>query len=211
VVDTTLEAAGGACFEVLYAIYRESIPVREQKSKAELFTMVSSPGYRFLLSQEHNTVTAFSILFVSAAENFCLLEYMAVDPKWRGRGVGSKLFEETVKSVHREHDGMPILIEVDADRECCAEGGARRRRQRFYRRLGCRRIADCAYILPLPGEGAPPEMDLWVYAPERRPTIHRARLERWLQIIYRDVYGCSPNDGRIPIMLQRLPDSIELV
>jgi GNAT superfamily N-acetyltransferase len=211
VVNKTLETSDGPCFEAFYAIYRESISVREQKSKAELSTMISRPGYRFLLSQEHNTVIAFSILFVAAAENFCLLEYMAVDPNCRGHGVGSRLFEDAVKRVHREHDGMPILIEVDADRECCAEGGARRRRQRFYRRLGCRRIADCAYIPPLPGKDPPPEMDLWVYASKRAPTIRRASLERWLQIIYRDIYGCSADDCRIPMMLQRVPDPIELV
>ncbi|HET9800901.1 MAG TPA: hypothetical protein VFP82_04380, partial [Chthoniobacterales bacterium] len=106
---------------------------------------------------------------------------------------------------------MPILIEVDADRECCAEHGVSRRRQIFYRRLGCRRIADCSYILPLPGKAPPPEMDLLVYAPERVPTIRRASLERWLQIIYRDVYDCSADDCRIRMMLQRVPDPIELV
>lgn len=210
-VNKTLGTTDGPCFEALYAIYRESISVREQKSKAALSAMVSRPGYRFLLCQEDKTVIAFSILFVSADENFCLLEYMAVDPRCRGHGVGSKLFADTVKSVHREHDTMPILIEVDADREFCADGGVSRRRQRFYRRLGCRRIADCAYILPLPAEGPPPEMDLWVYAMKRAATIRRASLERWLQIIYRDVYGCSADDSRIPMMLQRVPDSIELV
>jgi hypothetical protein len=54
-------------------------------------------------------------------------------------------------------------------------------------------------------------MDLLVYAPERAPTIRRASLERWLQIIYRDVYDCSADDCRIPMMLQRVPDPIELV
>ncbi len=210
-VNKTLGTADGPCFEALYAIYRESISLREQKSRAELSAMVSRPGYRFLLSHEDKTVIAFSILFVAADENFCLLEYMAVDPRHRGHGVGSKLFEDTLKSVHREHDSMPILIEVDADRECCAEESVRRRRQRFYRRLGCRRIADCAYILPLPGEDPPPEIDLLVYPPQRGPAIRRASLERWLQVIYRDIYGCSADDYRIPIMLRRVPDPIELV
>lgn len=210
-LNKILGTAGGRRFEALYAIYRESISVREQKSKAELFAMVSRPGYRFLLSHEDNTVIAFSILFVAADEDFCLLEYMAVDARYRGHGVGSKLFEDTVKSVRQGHDAMPILIEVDADRESSTEHVVKRRRQNFYRRLGCRCIADCAYILPLPGEDPPPEMDLLVYAPERAPTIRRASLQRWLQIIYRDVYGGSADDRRIPLMLQGVPDPIELV
>src|SRR4029077_13588004 len=63
----------------------------------------------------------------------------------------------------------------------------------------------------LPGENAPPEMDLFVYVPEPAPTIRRDKLERWLKLIYRDVYGCSADDRRIAIMLDGVSDPIELV
>jgi ribosomal protein S18 acetylase RimI-like enzyme len=206
-----LTTAADARFDALYAIYCDAIAVREQKAKAELSAMVSRPGYRFLLSEKNNTVVAFSISFVATDGNFCLLEYMAVDKKYRGRGVGSELFEETVKSVYRQQAAMPILLEIDSDRQLSREYELRRRRQNFYRRLGCRRIADCAYILPLPGEGPPPEMDLFVYVPEPQPTIRRDNLRRWLQRMYRDVYGCSADDPRISMMLQGVPDPVELV
>jgi ribosomal protein S18 acetylase RimI-like enzyme len=198
-------------FEALYAIYCESIDLREQKSKADLAAMVSKPNYRLLLAQDDSSVVGFSIVFVASSESFCLLEYMAVDKSYRGRGVGSELFEETVGVVYRSHGPIPVLLEVDSDREPSPDQAQRRRRQNFYRRLGCRRIADCAYILPLPGENAPPEMDLFVYVPEPGPTIRRAKLERWLQLIYRDVYGCSADDHRIAIMLDGVSDPIELV
>jgi ribosomal protein S18 acetylase RimI-like enzyme len=198
-------------FEALYAIYCESIGLREQKSKADLAAMVSKPNYRLLLAQDGSSVIGFSIVFVAGGESFCLLEYMAVDKSYRGRGVGSELFEETVGVVHRSHGPIPIWLEVDSDREPSPDQVQRRRRQNFYRRLGCRRLTDCAYILPLPGESAPPEMDLFVYVPGPVPTIRRAKLERWLKLIYRDVYGCSADDYRIAIMLDGVSDPIELV
>ena len=198
-------------FEALYAIYCESIDLREQKSKADLAAMVSKPNYRLLLAQDDSSVVGFSIVFVASSESFCLLEYMAVDKSYHGRGVGSELFEETVGAVYRSHGAIPILLEVDSDREPSPDQAQRRRRQNFYRRLGCRRIADCAYILPLPGENAPPEMDLFVYVAEPATTIRRAKLERWLKLIYRDVYGCSADDHRIAIMLDGVSDPIELV
>jgi len=198
-------------FEVLYAIYSESIDLREQKSKADLAAMVSKPNYRLLLAQHNSSAVGFSIVFVASSESFCLLEFMAVDKSYRGRGLGSELFDETVGAVYRSHGAIPILLEVDSDRKPSPDQVQRRRRQNFYRRLGCRVIANCAYILPLPGKNAPPEMDLFVYAPEPAPTIRRAKLERWLQLIYRDVYGCSPDDRRIAIMLDGVSDPIDLV
>ena len=198
-------------FEALYAIYCESIGLREQKCRADLAAMVSKPNYRLLLAQDDCSVVGFSIVFVASSESFCLLEYMAVDKSNRGRGVGAELFEETVGVVYRSRGAIPILLEVDSEREPSPDQAQRRRRQNFYRRLGCRRIADCAYILPLPGENAPPEMDLFVYVPEPAPTIRRAKLERWLKLIYRDVYGCSADDRRIAIMLDGVSDPIELV
>lgn len=197
-------------FEALYAIYCESIALREQKSKADLAAMVSKANYRLLLAQDDNSVVGFSIVFVAGSESFCLLEYMAVDKSHRGGGVGSELFEQTIGAVHRSDGAIPILLEVDSDREPSPDQAQRRRRQNFYRRLGCRRIAGCTYILPLPGENAPPEMDLFVYVPGPAPTIRRGELEGWLKLIYRDVYGCSADDRRIASMLDGVSDPIDL-
>jgi ribosomal protein S18 acetylase RimI-like enzyme len=197
-------------FEALYAIYCESIVLREQKSKADLAAMVSKANYRLLFAQDDNGVIGFSIVFVAGSESFCLLEYMAVDKSHRGGGVGSELFEQTIGAVHRSDGAIPILLEVDSDREPSPDQVQRRRRQNFYRRLGCRRIAGCAYMLPLPGENAPPEMDLFVYVPGLAPTIRRGELEGWLKLIYRDVYGCSADDRRIASMLDGVSDPIDL-
>jgi ribosomal protein S18 acetylase RimI-like enzyme len=197
-------------FEALYAIYCESIALREQKSKADLAAMVSKANYRLLLAQDDNSVVGFSIVFVAGSESFCLLEYMAVEKSRRGGGLGSELFEETVAAMYRSGGDIPILLEIDSDREPSPDQVQRRRRQNFYRRLGCRRIAGCAYILPLPGENAPPEMDLFVYVPEPAPTIRRGELEGWLKLIYRDVYGCSADDRRIAIILDGVSDPIDL-
>ena len=198
-------------FEALYEIYCESIPLREQKTKADLAAMVSKPHYRLLLAQDNGSDVGFSIAYIAGGESFCLLEYMAVDKSYHGRGVDAELFKETVGTVYRSHGAMAILLEVDSDRETSPDRVDRSRRQNFYRRLGCRAIADCTYILPLPGENTPPAMDLLVYVPEQAPTIHRAKLQRWLQVIYREIYGCSVDDRRIAVMLDGVSDPIELV
>ena len=103
-----------------------------------------------------------------------------------------------------------MLLEVDADREASADREMRARRQQFYRRLGCVRIAGLHYILPLPGAGPVPEMDLMVYAAQPPRQLAKAELERWLQTIYRDVYRSSPDDPRIAQMLHDVADPVRL-
>jgi ribosomal protein S18 acetylase RimI-like enzyme len=198
-------------FKSLYTIYRQSIDPREQKSEAQLAAMVSRPNYLFLVMQEDHRVVGFSISFVAPEDSFCLLEYMAVDEQYRRRGLGSELFDATVRAIYSERGVVPMLLEVDSDREGGVDQEVRRRRQTFYRRLGCRRVAGCAYILPLPGAQPPPAMDLLMYVREPMPAIRHAQLRRWIEVIYRDVYGCSVNDPRIAMMLDGVPDPVLLV
>src|SRR5437762_12513792 len=108
--------------------------------------MVRTPEYRVWVIQDAGHVTGFSILFLPPAERFALLEYMAVAAERRNHGLGSELFKQTVVGAV-----TPILLEVDSDREACADRQIRTRRQQFYRRLGCVRISGLHYILPLPG------------------------------------------------------------
>jgi GNAT superfamily N-acetyltransferase len=197
-------------FKALYTIYRESIDPREQKSEAQLAAMVARPNYLFLMMHDDHRMVGFSISFLALEEPFCLLEYMAVDEPYRRRGVGAELFRETVSAIGSERRAIPMLLEVDSDREPSADQELRRRRQNFYRRLGCRRVAGCAYILPLPGAQPPPAMDLLVHVREPTPIRH-ARLRRWVEVIYRDVYGCSANDPRIAMMLHDVADPVLLV
>jgi hypothetical protein len=103
-----------------------------------------------------------------------------------------------------------VVLEIDSDREASADRAIRTRREGFYRRLGCRRIAGLRYLMPLAGEGPAPEMDLFVHTSEAAGGIARAELRRWLESIYRDVYRCPQDDPRIAQMLAGLPDPVPL-
>jgi GNAT superfamily N-acetyltransferase len=205
-----LTSCGGPPFRELYQIYATSIPAREQKPEAWICAMVRAPEYRVLVMKGAGRVTAFSILFLPPVERFALLEYMAVAPERRNRGVGSELFKHTIERAATRAPSLPILLEVDSDREASHDRQIRTRRQQFYRRLGCVRISRLHYILPLPGEGPVPEMDLMVYSAEPLRQLPKTDLERWLRTIYRDVYRCSPDDPRILQMLHDVSDPVRL-
>lgn len=198
-------------FRELYEVYAASIVARERKPEAWICKIVRAPEYRVWVLQRAGRVTAFSILFVPSTEPFALLEYMAVAADQRNQGVGSTLFKESVRrAVPPDGHSRPVVLEIDSDREAGADQQLRTRRQRFYRRLGCLQIAGLHYILPLPGHGPPPEMDLMVYSTEPLQQLPKAELARWLRTIYRDVYHCSPQDARIARMLEDLSDPVQL-
>jgi len=205
-----LQSCGGSTFRELYEIYAASIALREQKPEAWICAMVRARDHWVGVMKDAGHVSGFSILFLPPAERFTLLEYMAVAPDQRNRGVGGTLFRQTTAQVPPQHRSVPMLLEVDSDREASADRELRARRQQFYRRLGCVRISGLHYILPLPGEGPVPEMDLMLYAAEPPRQLAKAELERWLKTIYRDVYRSSPDDPRIAEMLHDVADPVRL-
>jgi len=204
-----LQSSEGEPFRQLYTIYAASITPREQKPQDWLRAMVSNPEYRVWITKAGGRVLGFSILFLPPAAGFALLEYMAVAPERRGEGLGGKLFRRTVEHAATPPGGkLPVVLEIDSDREASSDRAICASRERFYRGLGCMKIAGLRYLMPLRGAGPAPEMDLMVYGAEAR--LPRGDLKRWLETIYRDVYHCSPDDPRIMQMLQPLPDPVLL-
>jgi GNAT superfamily N-acetyltransferase len=197
-------------FDEFFTIYKESLPQREQKSKAQISHMITRPDYKTLLLQKNNQTIGFSILFFPG-KSFCLLEYMAIDKDYRGRGLGTELFHRTFDNISFDQKNIYCLIEVDSDR---SPGDLKEIKSRiqFYRRLGCLRIDGLSYILPLPSDGPPLQMDFMLYLPAgiKKPTISKHQLKHWLQLIYDKVYNCLPDDPRINQMLCSLPDPLKL-
>jgi len=199
-----LAAPDERSFEELYGIYAASIAIREQKTRAQIAALVLRPGYKVLLAKRQGVVIGFSMVFLPVQESFCLLEYMAVQAMHRNSGVGASLFRHSIQVAASIQGETPMLLEVDSpDQEI------HRRRQQFYRRLGCRRIEGLSYLLPLPGP--PPDMDLMVHVSPAISSIPKSTLEDWLKVVYQEVYGCSSNDVRIRRMMNAVADPISLV
>src|SRR5207302_238261 len=81
-------------------------------------------------------VVAVATLFVPPdSTDWALFEYLAVDERHRGRGMGAALFRHVLAAVA----GRAVLLEVDSDRDPSPLQHERSRRLAFYQRLGCQR------------------------------------------------------------------------
>lgn len=208
-VTHAIESTTGKRFEELYRIYADALPKREQKKRVEIEALVARPDYRFLAIEENGTVISFAIVQISSSQPIALLEYMATDSSRRNTGVGAHVFGEVVNLV----DTRTLIVEADSERETDADDLAIRvRRKNFYRRLGCRQLKDVHYILPLPGEGDPPLMDLLAFRKNMPRSVARDDVKQWLAAIYAEVYAQSAADPRLELILSnRHSNDIELI
>jgi len=197
-----------AAFEAALAIYRSEIELSEQRPEAELRTLLNRDDYLVQVAERANDgasrVIGFSISWTPPDEDFWLFEYMAVLPQERSSGVGKTLFQ---RACAIPDPGNLGLVEVDQPHDDNTS-----RRLRFYARLGCRRVGDINYILPLRTHGEPPPMML-LSVPRYGATayVRRETLQRALQLIYESVYHQAPNDPRIAQMLGGVPMNVPLV
>lgn len=196
-----------AGFDALYDIYSHTIASSEQKPRHALEAMTQNKNYRLFIASSEERIVGFSILYLSDARDFALLEYMAVRESAQGHGIGSRLFRDSIDALQQSDGPCPVLLEIDSDREITPDRATRLRRIRFYKNLGCRRIHGLAYIMPGVGSGAPPQMDLYVFQ-EKAENVTKSDLRRWLATIYREVYKRPEHDPRIHVMLNPLDELI---
>jgi ribosomal protein S18 acetylase RimI-like enzyme len=179
-------------------IYTDSISAFERKPQAWIEQVAERADYSVFVALDEDEVIGFGIVFVPIEEPFALLEYFAVDFAHRGRRLGSDFLKQIIASVgHR-----CLLAEVDSE----TVDPTTLRRQLFYRRLGFRRVVGLKYVLPL--AISPPEMDLMLFAYPR--PLARGILTRWLEMIYHHVYGKTPDDPRLIVMISQLSDTVAI-
>ena len=196
-------------FAALYRIYSEAHPPSERKGHGTLSAMIARPEYFFLVVIDDEAVVGFSIANCFVDSDAALLEYMAIDSRHRGRGLGGFVFGETVGFLNLSE--RFILIEIDSDKAPSADQDQHSRRKAFYRRLGCREIEGLSFIMPRVAEAQPPAMELMVYRRELPASIAKSRIRNWLENCYIQVYQKPRDDRRISAMIDELPVEVRLL
>ena len=211
IIFEKLYSINDSSFESFYEIYKESIPNSERKPKDAISAMLARPDYLIIVVKKDTLPIGFSILFVPENESFCLLEYMAIHSDYRNLGIGGELFLQSYLIAISKRNAFPMLIEVDSDLELSEDREIRRRRKRFYKKLGCLIVKNLDYILPMQMENPVPRMELMIFRQGKRLLIQKQQLHDWLVVVYENVYNCSPFDSRIDQMMKNIGDPVELV
>ena len=195
-------------FYDLFSLYEEAFPGSERKPMDVLRRMLATEQYYFLLATERDVTVGFAIACVLSGGTAALLEYMAVAPSQRRRGIGAQIVHAAAQAVNAP--AVSLLLEVESDRIESPERPQRTRRKQFYRSLGARELCGLSWIMPPVIATPPPPMEMMAFCPTVG-FVPRHQLRRWLTETYVDVYGQSADDSRIEAMVRELPEEVELI
>lgn len=185
-------------------LYEEAFPAAERKPPAFLAGAAGRADYRLLAICANERMAGFAAVYAPPRGQVHLLEYMAVEPALRGRGVGAALF----KAVTHRCAGTPLLLEVESEE--AGSGADALRRKAFYRRMGCRQLGAVRYRMPRVASGSPPPMHLLVHGVGSM-CVGKAEATSWLIDMFRNVYGVADAPDSVQTMLQNEPDNIPLI
>lgn len=112
-------------------LYLEAFPAAERKPFAML-TEMQRQGLGEILAMVDENGAFLGLAVVLRRGDLALLDYLAVAPEGRGRGVGS----ETLRQLAERFAGCRLLIEIELPDEAASNNAQRLRRKQFYLRAG---------------------------------------------------------------------------
>lgn len=130
----TLEPMGEAQIRRLYACQMQrDFPPSELKRLSSILAMRERGEYDVVGATEHGTLMGYALLYRPRDGRIALLDYLAVEPQVRGRGVGTAMLALLRERCRASTDAL--MIECERPKAAPDEAGARRRIQ-FYTQAG---------------------------------------------------------------------------
>ncbi|MGY4397735.1 GNAT superfamily N-acetyltransferase [Sphingomonas sp. UYAg733] len=202
-----LSVAEGPAFDGFYEIFCEALPASERKTREQIVALAIRPDYRILIGEIGNQVMSFAVLFLSDRHPMALLEYLGTSAAGRGQGLGAEMFRAALDRIGRHS----LVMEVDSDRQDSGDLEMRRRRKRFYGRLGARQITGVEYRMPKIGAESPPELDLMIWPGSGRTHVTRDEVAAWIEDIYRGAYDRVVPCSALAKMVDAMPLHVDLI
>lgn len=159
-------------FKPFWRILCEAFPESEHRSQEEHLALLSHPRYELNPILCEGSVAGYWSLW--KLDTFSFIEHIAVDSAYRGRGLGTQVFQELFSVLKG-----PLILEVERPVTPEAE-----RRIAFYERLGLH-LNRYPYVQPALQTGQPPVPMHLMSWPE---PLNRQCYEAVRQELYRIVY-----------------------
>lgn len=161
----TLRNMDDAHVRLLYAHQmRRDFPQSELKTLQSILALRARGEYDALAAEDDGMFVAYALIYRPRGGRTLLLDYLAVEPDMRGRGMGQRLL--AALRAHYAQDADCLMLECERPKSAPDEAQARRR-IRFYQQAGARLtnvrvwLFEVEYsILVLPCADARPAMEM---------------------------------------------------
>lgn len=183
-------------------IYKSSFPLNETRSPEKVAEMLENDkDYHLFGYLYDNSIVGISLLYIFRSLRVGLLDYMAVNPNHRRRGIGMELFKFTLERFSSVvYSGIGLLMEIQReDVPDPLKSKIRRNRIRFYTKAGAKVVDGVNYILPPIHHGTnTEEMYLMIRPLKEIHYLAKESVVQYIHTIYTTIYQYEGND---------LPDS----
>jgi GNAT superfamily N-acetyltransferase len=203
-------------FEELRNIYLSTFPLKNAKQLDgyinHIYDMLRYDNrYHLYAALEDRSMIGISLLYVFENLKMALLDYMAITPNFQRSGIGKKLFEFTDnKFNHLIPDNIGMLLEVPKETVSDLDERLRRKRRiRFYSKLGVKVLRGVNYLLPIQIDGDVEEMYLMIKLSKNITWIPKKSIANFINSIYSDLYEYRKSD-LLDKTIDNLPDHIDI-
>jgi len=191
-------------------IYKDSFPSNQMRPVKNVIRMLKDDGnYHLFIAANKESVAGISLLYVFKPLQIGLLDYLAVESNYQGRGIGKRLFKFTIKKLNSQMPGaIGLILEIqkegvdDSDNSLIMKD-----RIRFYRRSGAKVLDGVNYLLPSQTHGKPEEMYLMIVPLAKLGSLRKSFVIRCVRAIYSSIYQYE-NSDLLDIVSQDLPPTI---
>ena len=165
---------------------------------AKIRSLLRSGSYQLLVAQEAGHVLAMALIWVCTRPAFVHLDYLAVDPEWKGRGIGTAFYRWLLEHLEQLSPRARLLtLEVEDDL------------LNFYRRSQTRVLHDVPYVFP--ASHGPLPMRLMVYDRQARKTLSRTDVQAVIRALYRGIHHRGADDALLRSFISRVPRQVSLL
>ncbi len=169
-------------FEAFYAIMTESFPGVERRTREDQRALLRKPAYRVWMLEDEGREIGFLAFWRFA--DFIYGEHFAFRNACRGKGVGTRVLRRMLR------ESLPLVGEVEPP-----DTEQARRRIALYAREGFTVYPDYAYWQQPLRRGDPPTPLLLMSS---RADETPQTLDRYRDVLYREVYGVCPGGAVQP-------------
>lgn len=124
----------------IYRLYRKAFPANERKPFSIICSMQKAGRTDVWYLEKEGSFAGFAVTI--NGKDRILLDYLAVEPKKRGQGIGT----EMLKLLRKQYAGKGVFLEIE---RLCAEAPnaeERIRRKRFYLACGMQEMKVFARV-----------------------------------------------------------------
>jgi GNAT superfamily N-acetyltransferase len=184
-------------FRQAMRIYLKEFPRDSRLSIDRIRTLLKEGNYQLIVAEKNGQVLGFALIWICRSPAFVHLDYIAVEQKWKGKGIGTALYRWLITHVP-DFSPRARLLTLEVEDDLIA----------FYQRSQTRLLHNLSYQFP--GPLGPIPMHLMVHDAQGRTELDRRIVRGVMRALYCGLHRRKPTDPLLHWCLRQVPAKVSL-